>query len=587
MSAPTAFLLAEAALELVLRAGPAAIAVYLIGVLPFTVGLLGYWAAMVSSAHASLYASAGALGLALLFIWMKVFQNRYAQHLRAALEHEGVPPWSGFFTVLCRQAAIHATLVMVYPVCFVTLLPMGFAIAWYQNVTVMDHAEIRGMRELMRQAFEEAKRWPRQNHLLLWLCSPLMVLMGVTVYLGTFPVLDGLMLPGVDDSWLLNVGYVYSGILLLAILPLAPFPCLVVINIASGLFFATELFHILTGADTAYARNPWAIFGNTTFIAVCGALTFLLLDPIIKAAYTIRCYQGAAQQSGADLRLRLVRLRKRAQQAAALLALAAAALGHAAPAHAQAIDESRVTSLDSALDQELAGQKYVWRMPREPHPDVEMPWLLRALSDLGQTIRDAVKKVIQSVFDFIEWILDWIRGDSDGGLMGSSDRSFNPSLRVLVALLVAALIALSAYFLWRYYRTRIPVETLQPMMAAPEAPDIESEATTAAELPEDEWFRLARELAEKGEYRLAARALFFSMLATLAQRDIIRIARFKSNMDYGNEIARRAAILGDAPQYFARGALVYESVWYGEHPATPDTLNELAACQERLRDGTP
>ncbi len=117
----------------------------------------------------------------------------------------------------------------------------------------------------------------------------------------------------------------------------------------------------------------------------------------------------------------------------------------------------------------------------------------------------------------------------------------------------------------------------------PPAPDLTDEATTAAELPEDEWFKLARELAAKGDFRLAARALFFSSLAVLAQREFIRIARFKSNMDYANEVKRRATAAADAPDAFSESALIYESVWYGEHVANADTLNQLHACQERLR----
>lgn len=582
------FVLAEAALELILRAGPLPVSLYLIGALPFVAGLLAYWAAMSSSAFAHHYASAGALGLALLFLWMKAMHARFAMHLAARLHHTAAEPWRPreLLFALCRQGALHATAVIVYPVAFLTVIPMGIAATFYQNASALEHGHPSGFREIVLSAGAEAARWPRQAHLLLWACSPLLVCTGALIYLVSFPLLDALAPSGSDDPLVLLIGYAYGGAILLAVLPLSPFPCIVFLNVFTGLAFAVEFFHILTGAQTVYALNPGAVMGNPALAALAACLTYICLDPILKAACVLRCHQGASMRTGADLRVRLETLRRQANWAAAAgvtAALVLLALG-SSPAHAQTTS-ARVdqAALDQAIERELAEIKYTWRMPREASPNVDTPWLIRALADLGETIRDGVKRAIDFVSDLWDRFMTWLRGGRNAAGSGWRDGAFNPSIRLLIALLVAVLIAATLFLLWRTWRTRQPAA--EPALATPtERPDIEKEETSAAALPEDEWLQLARELAARGEYRLAARAAFFAILATLAGREIIRIARHKSNYDYDREIARRAAILGDAPAAFSRGALIYECVWYGEHPAGPETLDELHTCRERLRD---
>ncbi|MCF6287289.1 MAG: hypothetical protein L3K26_19215, partial [Candidatus Hydrogenedentes bacterium] len=168
---------------------------------------------------------------------------------------------------------------------------------------------------------------------------------------------------------------------------------------------------------------------------------------------------------------------------------------------------------------------------------------------------------------------------------GGGTRNFSQSIRVLIGILAALLIGVTLYLLWRAYKDRAPKPLAPVTTLGGETPDLDDEATTAADLPEDEWYKLARELAAKGDFRLASRALFFSILVTLAQREVIQIARFKSNMDYDHELMRRASSIGDVPRIFSKSAFLYESVWYGEHEATLQTLQAMQACQTELRHG--
>ena len=95
--------------------------------------------------------------------------------------------------------------------------------------------------------------------------------------------------------------------------------------------------------------------------------------------------------------------------------------------------------------------------------------------------------------------------------------------------------------------------------------DLESEEIVATQLREDEWMRLAREQIEKGDERLAVRALFLGTLAHLGERGMLRIARFKSNRDYRAELNLRARNQSALREAFDENTVLFESVWYGLH----------------------
>ena len=578
----SAFLLAEEAVQLLFRSGLHSMSLYCIGSVPFVLGLVAYVGTMLHSGYAHLYHGTGALGLAILFMWMKTLQARFGQHLANTLRDEPPSPWQvrAFMTTFCRQGLLHGTFMVVYPVAFITVIPMGFVASMYQNMSVLDDCNTQSTRKLAEDAFSQARLWPKQNHFLLWLCSPFMICLGAGILIGTMPLLNS-----VEDEFFVSLGGVYAFLLLAAAIPTSPFAVFTVANVGIGIYFILEMAHVVTGADTLFARNPGALLDNDFFISLVCGITYLLLDPVLKAAYAIRCHEGTSLHTGADLR---VALRRISRIAPLLLVLTTTAI--ALPAAADVpVDSAQVAPLEQALDEELAERRYTWRMPRADRPDAELPWLLQLLQDFGESVRGWIKAAFDFASDVIKAIWDWFFGDGsrDGGGLDGSDlsgasRTFSQSFRILAGVLAVVLIVATLYLVWRAYQRRDSTLTAMPVSAPSDLPDIQDEATTAADLPQDEWTQMARELAGKGEFRLASRALFFSILATLAHQEIIRIARFKSNMDYDVELIRRAASIGEVPRVFSRSALLYETVWYGEHEATLETLEALNAYREEL-----
>ena len=121
--------------------------------------------------------------------------------------------------------------------------------------------------------------------------------------------------------------------------------------------------------------------------------------------------------------------------------------------------------------------------------------------------------------------------------------------------------------------------------ALPAVPDVADENVGADQLPEDGWSRLARELLERGELRLALRAFYLASLASLADRNLITLAKFKSNLEYQRELDRRAHALPVVTGAFGENLSVFERVWYGLHEVTPEMLREFAVRVDKVRSG--
>ena len=122
-----------------------------------------------------------------------------------------------------------------------------------------------------------------------------------------------------------------------------------------------------------------------------------------------------------------------------------------------------------------------------------------------------------------------------------------------------------------------------PKTAGAEHVDLAEESVTADQLPEDEWLRLAREMMNKGEWRLALRALFLAGLAHLSQRGLIALARHKSNRDYQSELTRRAPAQPTLHDAFTQNLRAVERIWYGRHEVNPDMLEIFQSNLEKLR----
>jgi hypothetical protein len=540
--------LIEEATHVLRSASPTTLSTYYAGAIPFVLGLLYFWMDMSRSPFANQHLAEAALGMTALFLWMKFCQALFVRRIHAQITAGRMPRWTAreCWRVLLTQAIVQPSGLFIIPLASIPLLPLAWAYAYYQNVTVLGGAEPGGLSTVLKKSWRQASLWPGQNHLLLCFLS----LFGLFVFVNWITVCVSL----------------------------------------------PQLIKMLFGVESIFTQSPASLF-NTTFLTAVLGLSYLAIDPILKVVYALRCFYGESLQSGEDLKSDLKQFAETASTVAALVVLLALGGGTFARAAEAAPPDAPVSSpapapsqqvspveLDRSLEKVIHERKYTWRMPREAvqQTDAEEGAIMRFLTRVGNLIR----KWLSAVFDWIRWMLRKLFGGRSysGGGSGSGYgwiMSLNMLLYALVAGVVVAL-AILIYRIWRGQRQAAPPvvsEAIQPV------PDVADENIGADQLPEDGWTRLARELLQRGEFRLAMRAFYLASLAHLATRNLISLARFKSNRDYERELQRRAHAIPGLVPMFGENISVFERIWYGRHEATGEVVNQFAGNVEKIKAG--
>ncbi len=535
---PDALDLLEEAAHLLRRLPARAGAAYLVGTVPFVLGVLFFVAWMSRGADAGRSLAAAALGLAVLHPWMKCWQAVAAEEALAVLEHReplrpGATAWPG---IAAEQLRFHTVGLAACLPALIATLPFAWVFAYFQGATVLGVSK-KGM--LHSACLAHARAWPRQNHFIL--------------------ALLGLMGP------------------------------VVLLNVAAAIYAVPFLLRTLFGMGTIFATGGWNPF-NTTFLAAACGVAFLVVDPFVKAVYAVRCHRCAALRTGADL---LARVRTGGARAGAAVSLACALLLVAATPPAAADDGAPVApapaltagEVDAALERVLARPEFAWRLPPAP---LDAAVERGALASLVDSIVKWTSRMVRALGRLIEEVFDALSGD-DGPVV--TDRSGSASLEGLVGLLRTllpvlglALLGAVAWFGWRWWAgmRAAPAPTAPPITT----PVLEREDVTADVLPEDGWMRLAAELRARGEARGALRALFLGSLAALAARGALVLARHKSNRDYERELARRGGLAqAGIPEVFAENRRAFERAWYGRHAVGTAEVERFEANVRRIRGG--
>jgi hypothetical protein len=369
----------------------------------------------------------------------------------------------------------------------------------------------------------------------------------------------------------------------------------VFLNWATICLALPQLAKMLFGIESAFTKSPFSML-NTTFFAGMFGLAYLCVDPILKVIYALRCFYGESLQSGADLKAELKSFAAPAKSVAAafviLFALSCAISAKAADATPPAASPASPQSsrpnvsppgLDHAINQTIHESKYTWRMPREKiaEPDADEGIIARFFDNAGRMLRTWAR----AFFDWWDSLMKKLfpRKPDVSTDDESSGYGWIMSLQVLLYGLLAIAAAVAAVFLYRIWRDRRRQPAAVASIAIQPVPDIADENVRADQLPEDGWTKLARELLERGEFRLAMRAFYLASLSHLATRNLISIARFKSNRDYERELRRRGHSFPDLLSVFGDNIFSFERIWYGMHEVNRDLVNQFAMNVEKIK----
>jgi hypothetical protein len=544
--------LVEEGIHLLRNTSGNAFAVYYAGAVPFIAGLLYFLSDMSRSPFAAQHLAEAALSMAALFIWFKFSQAVFAAHLGAALAAESGPRWTWRqkLHVFALQAVVQPSSLFVVPLAMVTAVPFGWVCAFYESVTAIGGVDCKSPGRLIKRAARESLRWPAQNHI------------GLAVLTG----------------FALCV-FVDCGVVVVAL---------------------PSVVKVLSGFETVFSRSPDSML-NSTFVETIAALTFLCVDPIWKAFYTLRRFYGESLDSGEDLRAALKRemhvavgaaaLREASpRRSAAILSCIVCLMvwGHAGMAQAQTQTQTQTQTntqnpvavsaaeFDRKIDDVLQQPRYTWRMPHEAiaEPESQKGIIGRFVDACMRMLKSGLRALSRELDRFFRDLLGRDASSGRRGRVGSASLWTLALLSLVVATLVILLL--------RGRRPKAagvtPAAVLQSAL-----PDLSRDDLAADQLPADTWSGIARDLLARGELRLAMRALHLSTLSHLGRHDFIRIARYKTNRDYENELARRAHTRPDLLPVFRTNVLLFEGIWYGSHGVDPGTVQQFAAGADWIR----
>jgi len=526
-----------------LRDAPArTIAIYLAGAVPFTLALLYFLADMTHNPFAMERLAAESLGVAAMFVWKSFCQALFMRRL-----HDQLSPALAPFQpvrVFAIQCSIQPLGLIAIPIGLLITIPFAGIAAFFRNVALFAALGDAGP---VRAARKQAALWTRQN----WGALAIVALAG---------------------------SLLFANVLLL-------------------LFLLPQLARTFLGIEGDLVRLGVGIL-NLTTTAVAAAVTWMAVDPLLDAFYTLRCFHGASLSTGEDLLAAIRRAAITATVFAGLVfflcgiaprvalaqappsAVPASAADRALLARVPAIDPP---SLGRSIDQVIRRREFTWRAPRpqgEESQELRPSWL--------RSLREMLRGLGKELGNFWEGLMKLLRGEAPPeGPEGRTDAA--ATRRILeVFLAVAAFLAIAAagLFVRAQRRKRGPVSA-RAASASP-AVNLADESLSADQLPEESWRRLAEEWLAKGDCRLALRALYLAGLNYLGERDLISIRRWKSGLEYSRELERRAraraAVGPEIAPVFARNVALFERGWYGLHAVDRSMVEDFAAGLDRIRD---
>lgn len=517
-----------------LRTAPGALVSFFTGAIPFWLGLLYFLSDMSRSADADTHLVPASLGVALLFVWMKCWQTVFASRLSAVLLDEREAPWTAA-RILRMTLAQAGPQTLGLPVRFIALcigIPFAWVSSFYQSISILGDGNAPATPDaptVFRRSIAQAKLWAGQSHRVIFQLS----------MLGLF-------------IW---------------------------INVVVLLIFVPSLLKTFFGIETIFSRS-FSAFLNTTFFTATFAITMLCLDPLWRAVYVLRCFYGESLRTGRDLAVQLRRVRHTALIVA--LAVWSAFAGISAPLRAEEPAPipapADASELNRRIDEVLNRREYTWRAPREKVPHAK-GWFDEWVEKAGKMIDGWMKALAKKLERLFKWIAEKFFGESSEA--DGASKPWGAGARVMLWSALALSLGIIVWALLRALREkRAPIIAAEAITAIP---DLTQEDIAADELPEDGWLQLARDHAARGDFALAMRAMWLACLAHLGHRELLRIARHKSNRDYDLELRRRAKTRAELLAAFRENLNAFESSWYGRHQVTAEIFAHFSGNLERIR----
>ncbi|MEO0416969.1 MAG: DUF4129 domain-containing protein, partial [Verrucomicrobiota bacterium] len=346
------------------------------------------------------------------------------------------------------------------------------------------------------------------------------------------------------------------------------------------------------GVESVFTTNGDAAFTNSTFQFGVLLATYLVISPMLKAVFVLRCFYAESRSTGADLLSKLshCKLKRSGVKVALVIGMGVATIlgceviGQESAPISPAV---QMEQMDSAIRDVMAEKRHQWKLPRSKNAselDSGGNWFTQQIDNLNQSIEDAYRRAKERVKQWYERMEQKPSKAPNERSPNSQLPELGSALSIVLGILLVALLGWVVFLVVRNAKT-IKKDLGEGAEIIGEI-DLESEEIVADQLPEDEWMKLANEKLAKGDVRLAVRALFLATLAHLGEKGWLRIAKFKSNRDYSRELLLKARHLSDMRAAFADNTLLFESTWYGLHKLNEEGVNQFKANYESIKELT-
>ncbi len=574
-----------------LRAGGAeAASFYFVGSLPFMLAFLYFWNDMSHYGYAYERILPGSLFMALAFAWMKTGQTLFCRRLLEL--RTGVEPTK--FTrkylqnVFINQVTVQPWGILFIPLSMLIVVPFAGVHAFFQNYSILDDGGPQ--KETRKKALKLAQLWPMQNHLIIWLLSPWLLAVVLVICFGGAGLT--LHLAGEGYDWVLSqqgdVPWILLGVLflVLGIWPACPLALIIALNVGLLIWILPHLLNSFFGIETVFVRSGIYAIANSTVLLTIYAITYLVLDPIMKSTYVLRCFYGDSVATGADL---LADLKKTVLLLAAttvvLVTLQSPAIALQPMTHLP--DRGSIQELDQAIESTLLQSEYAWQVD---HPRKKLSLSFQLFS-LDLSFFEPVARWIGSVFRwlgekiglFFEWLKKIFHNNDDQKDEEGLNIDMKGVVKPVVYLLAFLLLLFGGWQVIKLYRLKKSLNKAIQSPVVGDVPDLTDEDVSADMLPETQWLDLADRMVAENKPHLALRALYLAGLACLGHWRIIRLEPYKSNREYGNEISRVSSSYPELAHLFSETAGLFEKVWYGDYPVEAKYLSTAGNNHSLIR----
>jgi hypothetical protein len=510
--------------------------IYYIGTLPFVLVFSYFWTDMSHSAFARDHIIAESLFLAALFIWMKCWHAVFCSKALSIIRVQSAPVWSfkQIIRLISSQSFFYSSAVFIIPLAMVTTVPFGWVYAFYQDISVADNGQ-GTIKETIKKAWQAASVWPGQNHIILSIISAL------TIFI------------------FLNVGI--------------------------AVYILPYLLKTLLGIDSIFTLSGLSVF-NTTFLIIASGLTYLIVDPILKTVYTLRYFYVFSVKSGDDIRTNMLKLKTIGKGMACLLIfILLAACSNAAVTDKTDAVIKQPSLVKMASPEEINGsiekvtkyREFAWRIQGKKVDDDKND--VSTIERFILWVKDYIERAWRFIFKIINKWIEKLLGDRRQNEPNSLWKS---NVYLIMYFFLAVLLSILAIVIWRHYQRKRKPALKITGQGISSIPDLNDDYVNPVELPAERWLNMGYDLMQKNSFRLALRAFFLAILSHLAEKKLIMIARYKTNLDYLTELARRDHVHMELIKLFSINIKLFDSSWYGMHEVTDTILKGFINDHERM-----